>query len=166
MADALAYECPACGQAVALTPLVEAQSITCPHCGGEFLVEASPAALEQVAQQDDDAISARRIRQISSERRSLHRMRSYFIIAAAACAIATLQLALMAFERLKPGRWDRRAIGYSIFAFVAFLGAGMFGQHARDMHREAKRSKIAEDAPTPPPPASHTEESASSSHER
>src|SRR5947207_15453744 len=106
-------------------PLMEAQSITCPHCGSEFLVEPSPAALEQVSEDSNDSISARRIRQIASERRSLYRMRSYFIIAAAACAIAMLQLGMMAFDRIRRGWWNGRTIGYALFAILAFVGSGV-----------------------------------------
>lgn len=98
---------------------------------------------------DEEEISELRIRQIALERRSLYRIRSYFVIAAAACAVVAIQLAWMIIDRARAGVWDKRAVGYLLFDVLAIIATPHFIRRAVAAHREAARSRIA--APTSPP---------------
>jgi hypothetical protein len=71
---------------------MEEQSVTCPHCGGEFVVEPSAAALDQVVEHQDEQISTARIRRIAAARRASYRIRSYCIIAAVIALVTAAHL--------------------------------------------------------------------------
>jgi len=97
----------------------------------------------------DEEIDAARIRRLATERRSINRTASYFIVAAGVCVVAIGQLTWMTIQHVRAIGWTPRPIGYLLFIVLAFWGAWYFGSRAAALHREAKASVLPE--PTTPP---------------
>ena len=135
MSDApppIAYACPTCGQPVEVTPLADVRYVTCPSCGDEFSVPAAdvPGAITR-----DDELDGLRIRQLATARRAAYRARSYAIIAAAVCLVATGQFLWIV--RTAPLR-------YALFAAASLAGFVYFARMARRLNEEATRPTLAE----------------------
>ena len=152
------FACPHCGQAVAFAVAPVAQRLTCPHCGGEFVAPAadgsselpesdSPSPAEDVARADE--LNALHIRYVAAERRAKYRARSWCLIAAAVCAVATAQLLWMIVRQYRAAAWGLQCTGYLLFALLAANGVRSFLVRAWRMHREARRSILTE--PENPP---------------
>ena len=148
--ELLTYPCPACGAAI--TPAADRPNLLiCPACHAEsFVPEPEPSLeYETPSALAADEMDATRIRRLATERRSLNRTASYFIVAAGVCVVAIGQLAWMTIQHVHGIGWTPRPIGYLLFIVLALWGAGYFGGRAKELRREAKASALPE--PTMPP---------------
>ena len=144
------YACPACGSAV--TPASDRPNLLiCPACQCESFVPAGeePADEETVEAPGDDEIDSARIRRLATERRSINRTASYFLVATGVCVVAIGQLAWMTIQHVRAVGWTPRPIGYFLFIVLAAWGAWHFGRRAAVLRGEAKASVLPE--PTTPP---------------
>jgi hypothetical protein len=151
--------CPHCGQPVSFVASLTAQRLACPHCGGEFVAPAPDgstdlpdAEADEPSESTDvpeDELSAIRIRQIAAGRRASYRARSYCIIAATVCLVATAELISIIVRQYRLAGWGLQCTGYLLFTFLALYGVGYFTVRAVRMHREATRSSLAEPALAP-----------------
>jgi hypothetical protein len=155
VAAELESACPHCGQGVAFTPADVPQTLVCPHCQGEFIAPARDGATDladpdEQAEVPDEMLTAIRIRQLSAERRATYRASSYCVIAAGVCAVTIAQLVWMIVQHMKHrGGWGIQCTGYVLFIALALYGLVYFVIRARQLHREAKQSSLAE--PIHPP---------------
>ena len=150
---ASAFACPHCGLGVAFTPGATAQRLTCPHCGGEFVAPATDGSSE-IPESDsapadepvsrDDELNALRIRHVAAERRARYRARSWCLIGAGVCAVATAELIWMIVRQSRAAGWGLQCTGYLLFALMAGYGASWFIARAWRMHRDARRSILTE----------------------
>jgi hypothetical protein len=148
--ESIAYACPACGAAVA--PAADRPNLlVCPACHCESFVPEpeEPAAEDAPELSRAEEIDAARIRRLATERRSINRTASYFIVAAGVCVVAIGQLAWMTIQHVRALGWTPRPIGYLLFVVLAVWGAWYFGMRAAALHREAKASVLPE--PMTPP---------------
>lgn len=144
--------CPHCGQPIAFTPADMPQRLTCPNCGGEFVAPAADGSVgiiddeesqrEETSELPEDELSAIRIRQIAAGRRATYRARSYCIIAAGVCAVATAQLVWMIVQKFRASGWGMQCTGYALFAFLGVWGVFYFAGRAARLHREATQSSL------------------------
>jgi hypothetical protein len=147
------YGCPECG--AALEPIDGAPNLLkCPACGLECFAPAEVeddalASAEAGQPSREDELSALRIRQFATAKRSAYRARSYAIIAAAICLVGVVQLAWMTVQHVRVAGWTPRPIGYVLFILLGGWAAWYFLGRAREMHAEATRTALAE--PTTPP---------------
>jgi hypothetical protein len=148
--DAITYACPACGAATAPAP-DRPNILVCPACGCESFVPDTeePAADDTAEVSTDEEIDSARIRRLATERRSINRTASYFIVAAGVCVVAIGQLIFMTIQHVRAVGWTPRPVGYLMFVVLALWGAWFFGRRAAALHREAKTSVLPEPA-TPP----------------
>jgi len=149
--ELMTYPCPACGAAIA--PQSDRPNLLiCPACQCESFVPSNddePAADESAELPRDDEFDSARIRRLATERRSLNRTASYFIVVAGVCIVAIGQLAWMTIQHVRVVGWTPRPIGYLLFVVLAVWGAWYSGTRARALHREAKQSMLAEPASEP-----------------
>jgi hypothetical protein len=125
--------------------------LVCPACGAEtFVPEPEPAVEEEpVADVRKDDLDAARIRRLATERRSLNRTASYFIVAAGACAVSIAQLAWMTVRHVRSHGWTPRPIGFLIFV-ILFTWGGVFAlKRAAAFRREARQTTLSD--PLAPP---------------
>jgi hypothetical protein len=144
------YPCPACG--VGVTPQLDRPNLLiCPACRCEsFVPEPEPAPEDAPADTfRADEIDAARIRRLATERRSINRTASYFIVATGVCVVAIGQLAWMTIQHVRALGWTPRPIGYLLFVVLAIWGGWYFCSRSRKLHREAK-ARALPDPPTPP----------------
>ena len=139
-----------------MTIATAGQPSTCPHCGGEFVAPAVTASTDFPVVDDEpepaagndnipeEELSAIRIRQIAAGRRATYRARSYCIIAAGVCAVATVQLVWMIVQQSRASGWGMQCTGYALFALLGVQGAFYFALRAARLHREAKQSSLTE----------------------
>jgi hypothetical protein len=97
----------------------------------------------------DDELDELRIRQVAMLRRSAYRARSYAMLAAAVCAIATLELPYMAIREVSAVGWGVWPIARLMLTIVAFRGMIFFARKAGQLNREALHVKLPE--PSTPP---------------
>jgi hypothetical protein len=144
MDEPSAFTCPHCQQLVEINLPNEHKIVTCPHCNAEF-------AVPEVQPYDDRSgeLDGLRIRQLSTLKRSGYRSRSYAIIAAGACAVIAAQLVLLTFRQVRMVGWSARAIGYALLVPVVLWGAWHFIGRAMALHRETRRSSLADPQSTP-----------------
>ena len=133
------YACPSCGQPVAVTPRRDEQIIACPSCAGEFTVPAAAVETDETTERDEQ-LDGLRIRQLATARRAAYRARSYAIIAATVCLVATGQFL-----------WTVRTapLKHVLFAATALAGFVYFGRLVRRLHHEATRSMDREPTTSP-----------------
>jgi hypothetical protein len=151
------FVCPHCGQAVAFAANATAQRLTCPHCGEEFVAPAldgstdppEPEAPPDERIPREDELNALRIKHIAAERRAIYRARSWHLIAAGVCAVATAQLVWMIVQRYRAAGWGLQCTGYLLFALLACNGVSYFAVRAWRTHRDAKRSALSDPQQTP-----------------
>jgi hypothetical protein len=146
--------CPHCGQLIEFTPAETPQQLSCPSCGGEFIAPAADGSIgiiddeepteEKTPDLPEDELSAIRIRQIAAGRRATYRARSYCIIAAAVCAVATAQLAWMIVQQFRAAGWGMQCTGYALFASLGVWGVLYFLVRAARLHHEARQSSLTE----------------------
>jgi hypothetical protein len=147
------YGCPECGGT--LEPVEGTPSLLkCPACGREAFVPDESADEQAVSDPVDqptreDELSALRIRQFATAKRSAYRARSYAIIAAAICLVGVVQLAWMTVTHVRAVGWTPRPIGYVLFILLGGWATWYFGSRARAMHAEARRTALSE--PEVPP---------------
>jgi hypothetical protein len=154
VAEEIELACPQCGQGVAFTPAATAQLLTCPACNGEFIAPAEDGSADLPEEESeikvpDDELNAMKIRQLAAGRRATYRARSYSIIAAGVCAVAAIQLIWMIVQQTKSRGWGMQCTGYALFTLIAIYGFGYFALRARELHREAKQSMLAEPSTSP-----------------
>jgi len=144
------YACPQCGGTMSLSP-DRPNLLICPTCQCEsFVPDAEePATGEPTEVSRDDAVDVTRIRRLATERRSLNRTASYFIVAAGVCVVGIGQLTWMTIQHVRVIGWTPRPIGYLLFIVLALWGAWHFGSRAAALHREAKASVLPEPTTTP-----------------
>ncbi|HYO07633.1 MAG TPA: hypothetical protein VER17_01550 [Tepidisphaeraceae bacterium] len=166
MAEPSAYACPRCQQPVvipAATPGAGADEddataaaggggeyFTCPSCGGEFTVPREHGDVHDGGQERAHELDGTRIRLLAAGRRAAYRARSYCVIAAAACAVAVVQLLWMTLRHVRDVGWTRQPFGYLLLAALAVAGGAYFARRAAALHREARRTLLAA-APEQPP---------------
>src|SRR5688572_20773948 len=110
------YACPACGAAV--TPAAERPNLLiCPACRCESFVPETEEPMEEETSEipNADEIDAARIRRLATERRSINRTASYFIVAAGVCVVAIGQLVWMTIQHVRAMGWTPRPVGYLLF---------------------------------------------------
>ena len=133
------YACPTCGQPVAVTAARDEQIAACPSCGGEFTVPAATVETDDATARDEQ-LDGLRIRQLATARRAAYRARSYAVIAAAVCLVATGQFVWTV--RTAPAR-------HVVFAILSLAGCVYFARLSRRLHREATRSILPEPTTSP-----------------
>jgi predicted RNA-binding Zn-ribbon protein involved in translation (DUF1610 family) len=151
------FSCPHCGQAVAFAPGDVAVRLVCPHCGGEFVAPAIDGSSDvpdageepETADVPEEELSAIRIRQIAAGRRATYRARSYCIIAAGVCAVATVQLVWMIVQQTRALGWGLQCTGYLLFALLSVQGVIYFATRALRLHHEARQTSLPEPAREP-----------------
>src|SRR5918993_1824645 len=137
--ESVTYACPACGAAI--TPAPDRPNLLiCTTCQCESFVPApeEPAAEETAELSREDEVDAARIRRLATERRSINRTASYFIVAAGVCVVAIGQLTWMTIQHVRAVGWTPRPVGYLLFVVLALWGGWYFGSRAAALHREAK----------------------------
>lgn len=147
------YQCPGCGELV--TPAALSGSLfQCPRCGQQFFAAADEDAPEESetldsnsASHPDEPLSGLRIRQISTLRRAAYRSRSWVIIAAGVCIVASLKLLLTAVTDIRAGR-RALSIGYGLAAVALFIIGGRFVRRALAMTQRIHEAR----QPEPPEP--------------
>jgi len=92
---------------------------------------------------------ALRIQRLAAMRRATYRSRSYALIAAGACAVAGVRLAVMAVRHVLAAGWGTRAAAYALLALLAGCAAVCFWQRAVQLSAEIRRS-ISPQPTTPP----------------
>lgn len=162
-----ALPCPACGQPVAPDAAVAGNPnlLQCPACGEQFFAAEDSAidpsdADEQARRELEERhrsrldeekhaaatqeLSDRRIRLIAMERRALYRSRSWGVILAGVCAVASAQLLIFVLADLR--RQNARAVTglYTIGIPLLLLGVWFFAKKAADFHALAKRTHLTE----------------------
>jgi hypothetical protein len=138
------FICPHCGQSVDIADVLGRQTACCPHCNLEFSLPQPPALDDRASELD-----GLRIRQLATLRRTTYRSRSYAIIAAGACAVLAAQLLFMTVRQVLGSGWSARTVLYVLVALLAVWGAWFFIGRVIALHREARRSPLA-DPETPP----------------
>ena len=100
--EPVTYACLACGAAAAPAP-DRPNILVCPVCQAEsFVPDADePAADETIEMSREAEIDAARIRRLATERRSINRTASYFIVAAGVCVVAIGQLVFMTIQHVR-----------------------------------------------------------------
>lgn len=149
MNDALPeFLCPICGGALVIAPSDVEQIAACPLCHEDITIPARTdsddaafafeRACEDVENRDDDQLDARRIQQQSTLRRAVYRSRSYAIIAAIVCAVATIQLAQFTYRAVQVGYFGWASF-YVLLLAGSVLGTVYSYRCALSAHREAAR---------------------------
>ena len=152
------YTCPYCQQSVEVSAPA-GEIFTCPGCGNAFSLGRSDdeergvdAAVNREADarhRRDDELDANRIRQLATMRRAAYRARSYCVIAAFACAVAMVQLVWMTIRHVRVAGWQRRPVGYLLFAIIALAAVTYFVRRAAALHHEARRTALDEPGGSP-----------------
>lgn len=144
------YACPQCGQLMSVSP-ERLNLLICPACRYEsFVPEVEAPATDEMADRSAaDELSAARIRRLATERRSINRTASYFIVAAGVCVVAIGQFIWMTIQHVRALGWTPRPIGYLLFLVLASWGAWHFGQRAASLHREGRQSGLNEPTSSP-----------------
>ncbi len=142
--------CPECGEEVEVARQEWAQEIICPHCGQLFLVAALDGSTElreseiETMPETDEELDGLRIRNLAGARRAAYRSRSHAIVVGLACLVGAIQLVIMTVQRTREPGWDVRCVGFIGFAIFGLYGTWFFLRRAMEMHREAKRSALAQ----------------------
>ena len=150
-ADELTYPCPACGAPTTPTP-DRPNLLVCAACQNESFVPEPEPPPQDEPEPDDlraDEMDPTRVRRLATERRSMNRTASYFIVATGVCVVAIGQLVWMTVQHLRAVGWTPRPIGYLLFIVLALWAGWYVGNRAAALRREAKMSALPE--PTTPP---------------
>jgi len=145
------FVCPVCGGRLLIAPSTVEQITSCPLCHEDVtippIVDEDHADLSAV-HLDDDELDARRIQQRSTLRRAIYRSRSYAIIAAVVCVVATVQLGQFAYRAILANNavW---AVAYLFAMIGSAVGSIYFYRRALALHQETKRPELS--APEQPP---------------
>ena len=152
--------CPACGAAFdpAASPAAGAPVralLQCPACGEQFFAvtesdEDDGAEVEDAddpqrragrggAGPDTEELDGLRIRQVSVLRRGAIRAQSYCIIAAGGCLVGAGQLVFMTVKHVRERGWEKKPVGYVIFAVLALMAATYFWRLVVEYARELRR---------------------------
>ena len=153
----LVFACPACGHAFASDTAAPSNGVlTCPACGAEFFAAADPTdedrelaeRMEADLRRREQALNGVRIRQVLTERRSLFRTRSYFVVLACLAVVAAVQLGIYSLQRLRTDGAGLRAAAYLAAAagllYAARACAGRVRLYTRELGRPALDEPTAE----------------------
>jgi len=155
--------CPNCGTTIN-PAYVSGPVIECPRCHTQFFPPA-PEEPEESSDEDnaltdktrEEQLSALHIKAAATFRRSAYRTRSYFVVGLVACTVIMVQIVINAIERIHhEHRVSAMSIGYFLFAFALFIGAGKFANLALEVHRKinadirAREQEELEAAKNPP----------------
>jgi hypothetical protein len=147
-------DCPECGQPI---PAPADEPIhQCSHCGAQFFrpeTTTEEEATEGPSQESPEPrhekeLDGLRIRQISALRRATFRTRSYYFIAAAACLVTAIQLAIMIYHRAAETRLrmpPSAAVifaGYILFLLASLCGVFYFERKIVELTHELRKSLI------------------------
>jgi hypothetical protein len=150
----MTVDCPECGQptlAHADQPVLQ-----CSECRAQFFKPETASEEESTAEPlrdspeppNDDELDGLRIRQIAALRRATFRTRSYYLIAAAACLVTAIQLAIMIYHRAAETRLRMTTpaaaafAGYVLFLFAALCGVFYFERRIIQLTRELRKPLI------------------------
>ena len=119
-AAAIEFACPACGHPFEVAAVPEDGLLACPACGAEFFAAADPSdedrdLADRIAadrQRREQALNDVRIKQVLTERRSLFRTRSYFVVLAGLALVAAVQFAIFSVQRLRGQGFGPRVAAY------------------------------------------------------
>ena len=145
------FVCPICGGRLLVAPSNVEQIAACPLCHEDMtipaMVETQDADLSAGGPNDDE-LDALRIQQRATLRRAIYRSRSYAIIAAVVCVVATVQLGQFAYRAIRTNSavW---AVAYLFAMIGSALGAIYFYRRALALHQETRRPELS--APEHPP---------------
>jgi len=131
--------CPVCSAAVWADDVSLDGSLQCPACGSDvpFVPDGQEAEAETAEQRDRDSeLDSVRVRQVLTERRSLFRMRSYFIALAVTSAVAAGQLGIWCYSRLVRGGLDLFVAGYGLAILGMVVAAVLCISRIRQYNRE------------------------------
>ncbi|QOV88471.1 hypothetical protein [Humisphaera borealis] len=153
------FVCPSCGKS--FSPALETAGsdglIACPACGyqSSYASDVSDADRElalrmEVEQRTREAhLNDIRVKQILTERRSLFRMRSYFVALAVTAAVAAGQLGIWSYGRLMRGGVDLFVIGYLAAILGLAVAAAVCMRQIRRYNAELATPMQTEDLPSP-----------------
>jgi hypothetical protein len=138
-----AVVCPNCGHGID-PGTVSGTIIECPSCRTEFFLPveeevieaAEPAADADAPVSTDQEISALRIKQFATLRRTAYRTRSYFIIGALGCLWVTIPLVIAIVSNFREQhQWTMWVSLYVTLGLVALIGAFKFAMKAVETQR-------------------------------
>jgi len=96
-----------------------------------------------------DPMSAVRVRQLSAMRRGAYRTRSYCFIGLGLCAVAAVQLSIMAVRHVRALGWEWRPLGYLCGVAAAMMAGSFLLRQVAALNRELRRPAVTE--PEAPP---------------
>ena len=99
--------------------------------------------------EEEDHLDALRVRQLSAVRRGAYRTRSYCVIGLGACAVASVQLAVMAIRHVRAAGWEWRPLGYLCGVAAAMMAASFLLRQVAALNRELRQPALTE--PEAPP---------------
>ena len=150
--------CADCDRALVADPSTPGL-FACPNCGRQYLLTVDDddhdTAAESSTPSDDpdaqrqDELSELRIRQLATLRRAAYRSRSHAVIAAVACAVVAVQLAMMAVREWRSAGASAWALLYVALVVPCGVGGGFFYRRAMRLNEEAKRSHLSDPEATP-----------------
>jgi len=136
----LTHPCPACGQPVDLPTLPTGQPLQCAACGEQFIIDDEQREPQvELPVRNEDELDTIRIERISKLKRSLYRSRSHAIIAAAACAVGSIQLMILLAQDVGTAPLSWRSVLYVILLIPAAIGLRLFTRTAIALHRQVKQ---------------------------
>ncbi len=143
--------CPQCGGTI--EPAGGSQT-QCPHCGADLLApaDAEPQVIaegENPAEEEDDELSALRIRHIAALRRGAYRERSHCVIGAVVLLVGAMKLVLMTVQSVRAWGWHLLPIGFAVAAVVALMIAWWLIGRVKALTAELKRPLLTD--PVEPP---------------
>ena len=144
MSETTAYECPHCREIVEAAPASVAQFVLCPRCDVEFEIPAADIGPPAV-----DELDGVRIRQLAAARRAMYRIRSYYVIGAAASGVVAIELLWMAYGRIRTTGLTLWVAIDALFACIAVWGTQRLGRTVIAISRELARSTLS--TPSTPP---------------
>ncbi len=126
--DQPAVVCPACNYTITTAESPEESLTYCPACGADLEAVRAEAdfqreqalRIEVERRQRDQQLNEVRIKQVLTERRSLFRTRSYFVVLGTAALVIAIQIAIYSVYRLQHGGFSFR-VGAYIAAFLPLL---------------------------------------------
>jgi hypothetical protein len=106
-------------------------------------------SIARSSREDGDHLDALRVRQLSAVRRGAYRTRSYCVIGLGVCAVAAVQLVVMAVRHVRAAGWEWRPVGYLCGVAAAMMAAAFLSRQVAELTRELRRPALAE--PEAPP---------------
>jgi hypothetical protein len=156
--------CPHCMATVNAQPKEQAQVVLCDRCKQVFILPGVDGYVPPVAQapgaqpfvvddgnstEERDDLDGVKIRQLAAVRRAAFRSRSYCVVGAMFCMVASGQLIFKATVHLRSGENFRLALLYLAIVPLCWSVAYRFYRRAQQLQQEATQSSLTE--PLTPP---------------